>query len=79
MPLINIGRLVTFAPNVGVLVHEDALKLDPAELARVLRVAWNHMKDESLRDACLGGIGPLAEYSELTLEKYLGIQRVNTH
>lgn len=74
MPLINIGRLITFAPNVGVLVHEDALKEDPEELFRVLRVAWDHMKDESLRDACHGGIGLLAKYSELSFEDYLKIK-----
>jgi 5-methylcytosine-specific restriction endonuclease McrA len=74
MPLINIGRLVTFAPNIGVLVHEDALKEDPEELFRVLQLAWNHMKDEPLRDACHGGIGPLADYSELSYEDYLKIK-----
>lgn len=73
MPIINIDRLVSFAPNVGVLVHEDALKEDPKELFRVLRVAWNHMKDEPLCDACCGGHGRLAEYSELSFEDYLKI------
>ncbi len=74
MPLINIGHLVTFAPNVGVLVHEDALKEHPEELFRVLQVAWNRMEDEPLRDACCGGIGPLAKYSELSFEDYLKIK-----
>jgi 5-methylcytosine-specific restriction endonuclease McrA len=71
MPLIDIDDLISFAPNIGVLVHPLALKLAPEALAKVVHLAYEHMDDEVLRDACHGGRGPLAAYSCLAYSDYL--------
>ncbi|MBX3717417.1 MAG: HNH endonuclease [Burkholderiales bacterium] len=71
MPLINIDGIVSFAPNVGVLVHRAALNVTPHRLAGLIEIAYSHMADEALREACHGGSGPLARYSELSYNEYL--------
>jgi hypothetical protein len=71
MPLIHIEDIVSFAPNIGVLVHRPALKISPQRLAKLIQLAYSHMDDEPLRDACHGGMGLLAKYSNLTYEEYL--------
>ena len=70
MTLINIGNMVTFAPNLGVLVHEEALDVPKDTLIEALELAWKEMKNEHLRDACHSGTGPLAKYSELSFDDY---------
>lgn len=71
MPLIHIEDIVSFAPNVGVLVHRPALKITPQRLAKLIQLAYSHMADEPLREACHGGTGLLAKYVDLTYEEYL--------
>ncbi len=71
MPLIRIGTLVSFAPNIGVLVHREALNVSSERLLQAVRTAYLHMRDEILVEACCGGRGPLAKYLELSFEEYL--------
>ncbi|MEO5572912.1 MAG: HNH endonuclease signature motif containing protein [Gammaproteobacteria bacterium] len=71
MPLIHIEDVVSFAPNIGVLVHRPALNVPPQRLAELIQLAYSHMTDEPLRNACHGGMGPLAKYSELSYDQYL--------
>ena len=75
MPLIDIDGLVSFAPNVGVLVHKSALDCSPEQLSSVIKLAYSHMNDKPLCEACHGGSGPLAKYSVLNYAEYLSILR----
>jgi hypothetical protein len=74
MPLIHIDNLVSFASNVGVLVHPEALEIPTEKLREVLLLAYKHIDDEILLDACCGGCGPLAKYMELSFEEYLRLK-----
>lgn len=69
--VVHIDGYIDFAPNIGVLVNESALELAPVELARILAIAWEHMDDPFLNDACCGGQGPLADLGDLSLDDYL--------
>lgn len=71
MPVIHIGNIVTFAPNIGVLVHRAALDISPKRLLEAVRLAYSHMKDELLCDACCSDRGPLAQYHELRYDEYI--------
>jgi 5-methylcytosine-specific restriction endonuclease McrA len=73
MTHVTIDDVVTFAPNWGVSVKKAAVGLHPNELHAMIRLAWSHMEDKHLVDACHGGSGPLADYSELTYEQYLDL------
>lgn len=71
MPLIHMGKLLSFAPNIGVLVHEEALDVSAEELFQAIHTAYSHMNNQYLCDACCGGMGPLAKYRDLQYEDYL--------
>lgn len=71
MPLIHMGKLLSFAPNIGVLVHEEALDVSAEELFQAIHTAYSHMNNQHLLDACHGGMGPLAKYRDLPYEDYL--------
>lgn len=71
MLLIHMGKLLSFAPNVGVLVHREALDVSAEELFQAIRTAYSHMDDNHLLDASCGGMGPLSKYRELQYEDYL--------
>ncbi len=71
MPSININGLVVFAPNWGVLVDRAAVNEEPQRLHQLISLAWTHMDDSYLVDACCDGRGPLAGYSELSYDDYL--------
>ena len=73
MTIINIGDYVSFAPNIGVLVSRKALELPPEKLYELVELAWQHMSNEYLKNACHGGTGPLASYVELSFDEYLQI------
>ena len=73
MPYINIDNLIIFAPNVGVMVKEEALSVSPTRLFETIQLAYSHMNDKPLVDACCGARGPLADYGELSYEDYLVI------
>lgn len=73
MPMIKIDDLVWFAPNWGVWVEEAAADADPVRLRDAIRLAYSHMQDPMLLEACHGSRGPLAPYrnQEMTYEQYL--------
>jgi hypothetical protein len=48
-----------------------AFGIEPARLVKAVETAAQHWKDEVLVNACCGGIGPLAEAGDLTLDEYL--------
>ena len=68
---ITIKNCVTFAPNLGVMVAESALKLPSDEIKELLTLAFQHMDDELLVEACSGGNGPLADLGQISYEDYL--------
>lgn len=74
MPIIYINGVVSFAPNVGVIVEEKILDYSPEEIFEMLKLAYAHWQDDLLVDACCGGIGLLADYHSLTLEEYLSLK-----
>ncbi|MHB8652439.1 MAG: HNH endonuclease [Terriglobia bacterium] len=71
MPYITIGNLLTFAPNIGVMVNREAVASSPEELFEAVQIAYSHMDDEHLSNACCGGSGPLAGLGEISYETYL--------
>jgi hypothetical protein len=60
--IIHIEDLVEFAPNYGVSVNPAILEQPPEKIIELLTLAFEHMNNEHLRDACCGGRGPLAPY-----------------
>jgi 5-methylcytosine-specific restriction endonuclease McrA len=72
-PIIHIESLVSFNPGIGVLVHQQALSVSTQRLFDLVKLAHSHMDDEALCDAWHGGVGPVAEYLELTYDQYLDI------
>ena len=74
MTMIRIKNWICFAPNVGVFVEPDAVEASPEELHEAIRVAWDHMGDPILVDACCGGQGPLKDFHDLSYEDYLAMK-----
>jgi len=68
---ITIKNCITFAPNLGVMVAESALKLPPEKIKELLALAFQHMNDELLVEACSGCNGPLAGLGQISYEDYL--------
>ena len=56
---------------MGVIVDESALELSPEEIKESIHIAFSHMEDGPLVDACCGGTGPLADLGQITFEEYL--------
>lgn len=75
MPMIHIDGIVSFATNYGVVVHEEALEVAPETLANAVHLAYSHINDPPLVDACCGAMGPLASYINLKFEEYLELLR----
>ncbi len=75
MPMIHIKNWVIFAPNVGVMVKEEALKASPEELHEAISTAWGHMHDRDLVNACSGSAGPFARFGDLPYEEYLELKK----
>lgn len=75
MVFVTIENLVTFAPNIGVLVEREAVNEPPEKLAEAVRIAFSHMEDQPLVDACCGGCGPLADMGQISYETYLDLLR----
>jgi HNH endonuclease len=73
MTIVRIKNLIWFAPNIGVLVGRDALQENPHQLHQLIELAWQHMDNPYLENACHGGEGPLAQYNELDFEDFLRI------
>lgn len=69
--MIHIDGLVSFAPNVAVIVHREAMNIPAERLAEAVRTAYSYMDEPHLLNACCGGMGPLAKYKDLTLADYL--------
>ena len=72
-PFINIDNLITFNANGDVLVERDALKASPNRVFGAIQLAYSHMNDGPLVEACSGGSGPLSSYCELSFEAYLSL------
>jgi len=72
---INIQNLIEFAPNHGVFVYPALLAESPDRISDLLKLAFDHMQNEHLRDACCGGRGPLAPYlyRSLDFDVYLAL------
>jgi len=66
-----MGPYVVFAPNIGVIIKEPALKLSPKKLHSLVVSAFSHMRDTDLVEACCGGCGPLAGTVGMKYEDYL--------
>lgn len=68
---IRIKDFIIFAPNIGVMVDQSALELPAEEIKEALKLAYAHIQDEPLVEACCGGSGLLADLGEITFEDYL--------
>lgn len=71
MPLVKIGKFVSFNTNYGVLIEPGAVQLSPEELHKYVSLGFKHCNDELLADACCGGAGPFKDYGELEFDAYL--------
>jgi hypothetical protein len=65
--------MVVFAPNIGVQMCEEALSLEPEEFYPLVKIAFDHVRDPLLVDACCGGEGRLAGHGEIGFDYYLEI------
>ncbi len=74
MPVIYINGVVSFAPNIGVMVEKKILDYSPEEILEMLRLAYAHWQDDLLVDACCGASGPFAGYHNLSFEEYLSLK-----
>lgn len=68
---IKIKDCITFAPNIGVMVDKATLELSAEEIKESLILAYSHMQNKLLVDACCGGTGPLSDLGQITFEDYL--------
>lgn len=75
MPTVNVNEYLSFSPRNGVSINEKSLSYCPDDVFQALRIAFSHMDDKPLIDACCGGTGPLAGYSEIDYPDYLEILR----
>jgi len=71
MVVITIDDILDFTPNFGVLIRKGAIESSPERVHEAIRVAFSHMNDQPLVDACCGGIGPLAGLGRIDYEEYL--------
>jgi hypothetical protein len=67
---VVIQDAVIFAPNVGVSLLRGALEMNPKELHRCVRTAFDHLQDPLLEKAS-NGDGPLADAGEISYGQYL--------
>jgi hypothetical protein len=77
MPEIVIDGMVAFSANNGVHVNREAINATPEELHRCIVLAFQHMNDEILMEACCGGRGPLADLDIVDFEDYLAIKEAD--
>ena len=75
MTMIHIKDWITFAPNIGVQVHEEAVAASPEELHEAIAIALSHMRDPDLMDACCGLQGPLRNFDDLRYEDYIAMKK----
>lgn len=73
MTRVAIGNLLWFSANDGVTLEKAATDADPIVLRDAVRLAFAHMNDPLLMDACCGGSGPLADTGDLTFDEYLAL------
>jgi len=73
VPIVKIGKFVSFATNYGVMIKRGAEQLSPEELHKCVSLALKHIDDKLLEDACYGGMGPLKDYFELEFDEYLAL------
>ena len=74
MPTVSINNVVSFAPNMGVMVEKGILNFSPEEIYQMLKLAYDHWQDDLLVEACCGGRGPLAGYYDLAFDEYLSLK-----
>ncbi len=71
MPIVRIKNILYFASNHGVILEWGALEVTPEELQKTVQLAFEHLHDKPLVEACCGGYGPLANHREIQFEDYL--------
>ncbi len=71
MTFVKMNNILNFSSNYGVILHKGALEVSPKKLHAAVKLAFGHLDDEILLDACLGGQGPLADVLEISYEEYL--------
>lgn len=75
MTLVHIGNILEFAPNRDIVINPDTalelIRTDPDRLVWAINTAKQHWQDELFVDANCGGIGPLADLGDISLEEYL--------
>ncbi len=71
MTIVRIKDILYFASNYGVILERGALDVTPEELQKTVQLAFEHLQDKHLAEACCGGFGPLTDYREIQFEDYL--------
>jgi hypothetical protein len=71
---IVIDGIVRFSANNGVMLTPEAVNAAPEHLHKCVQLAFQHVNDEILKEACCGGRGPLAGWGSIEFEDYLAIK-----
>lgn len=74
MPFVTIEGAISFATNHGVIVEKAALDLSPERLYEFIHIAYSHINDDILTDACCGGRGLLAAFHTINFQDYLQLK-----
>jgi len=74
VPVIHINKVVWFSPSIGVYTERNVLGYSPQDIHEMLHVAYSHIQDHLLVDACCGECEPFADYAQLSLEEYLKLK-----
>jgi 5-methylcytosine-specific restriction endonuclease McrA len=74
---IVLDGIVRFSANNGVMLDPEAIHASPEHLHKCVVLAFQHMNDEILKDACCGGRGPLAGCGTIDFEDYLAIKEAD--
>lgn len=72
---VVIDGIVAFSANNGVRIESEAVNATPEHLHKCVMLAFQHIDDEILKDACCGGCGPLADCGIIDFEDYLAIKK----
>ena len=71
MPFIYMENILHFSSNNGVVLLPGALDLSAVDLQTTVSLAFSHLDDEVLLEACCGGRGLIADRISLQYEEYL--------
>lgn len=74
MTVVHVNGLVQFSANNGIWLDPSARYANPFDLIKAINIAFDHIDDDVLVEACCGARGPLTGYSDISIESYLQLK-----